>query len=179
LIDVSAFEIRSLPLVSDVDDLGNVPQEAKWLVGWWLDPTTYKPAKRASVRWHHAQALREGNHPRWYWGAERRGLIARLVERIKHWKIVEGGYESSPNIEATWFVDPPYQVKGSTYVHGSKDIDYEQLGGWCRERAGQVVVCENIGADWLPFRRLGKETVRKAVKGKLQRNSEVFWTNSL
>ena len=31
------------------------------------------------------------------------------------------------------------------------DIDYARLADWCRALPGTVDVCENVGADWLPF----------------------------
>ena len=64
--------------------------------------------------------------------------------------------------EATWFIDPPYRVAGRHYRFGPDDIDYVSLGEWCRERPGLVIVCENAGADWLPFRPLDEtKTTRK------------------
>jgi hypothetical protein len=54
---------------------------------------------------------------------------------------------------ATWFVDPPYQVAGTTaYKFGSKTLNFQELGVWCQSRNGQTIVCENYGADWLPFK---------------------------
>jgi hypothetical protein len=68
-----------------------------------------------------------------------------------------------PDIEATWFVDPPYNNRaGSYYIENS--IDYVALGTWCHERRGQAIVCENEGADWLPFRSF------KDVEGWCQRS---------
>lgn len=58
-----------------------------------------------------------------------------------------GDYQDLPNVEATWFVDPPYEgVNG--YRHAA--IDYAELAIWCRTRKGQLIVCEGRG-DWLPF----------------------------
>lgn len=43
LIRVSAAEILRLPLVfDDVRDL-NIPQEARWLISWWLGPGDFAP----------------------------------------------------------------------------------------------------------------------------------------
>lgn len=59
-----------------------------------------------------------------------------------------GDYSEAPDIEATWFIDPPYQgVNG--YRHSA--LDYDRLGEWCMTRRGQVIVCEGADADWLPF----------------------------
>jgi hypothetical protein len=93
------------------------------------------------------------------------------VGRIRHWKIIEGDYTAAPDVRATWFIDPPYQVAGSHYIHKMRPDEYAGLASWCRLREGQVIVCENAGADWLPFRTFG------AVKsGPARRVShEVFW----
>lgn len=95
--------------------------------------------------------------------------------------ILEASYEEAPDIEATWFIDPPYQPtngshalsQGKGYAHGcdSASIDYDALGVWCQERRGQVIVCEQEGADWLPFQSSywGFNTI--GVK-----SHEVIWT---
>lgn len=70
-----------------------------------------------------------------------------------------GDYRDLPDVEATWFVDPPYQpirstheqAAGNVYRNGAGDIDYAELADWCRSRRGQVIVCEQSPADWLPF----------------------------
>jgi hypothetical protein len=33
-----------------------------------------------------------------------------------------------------------------------KFAGHAALGDWCKTRPGQVIVCENDGATWLPFR---------------------------
>lgn len=79
--------------------------------------------------------------------------LTALHPKIRHWKFMHGSYEDAPYAEATWFIDPPYNNRaGRRYTH--HDIDYSSLGEWCRSRPGQVIVCENLGADWLPFEEL-------------------------
>lgn len=61
-------------------------------------------------------------------------------------------YRQMPNVEATWYIDPPYDNRaGSYYVHA--DVD-----------CGQVIVCENEGATWLPFRPFA--TLKAGVNGR-------------
>jgi len=109
------------------------------------------------------------------------GLLAKLTGSVT-WRVIEGDYSEAPDIEATWFVDPPYHVSGARaskaergrvrYPNGADDIDYPALARWCRSRRGQVIVCEQPGADWLPFRALGEtQTVGD------RRSGEVVWTN--
>ena len=104
------------------------------------------------------------------WRCGRRA-IAEALPHVRHWTIVEGDYTAAPDVEATWFVDPPYQgAPGSGYRFGSDLLDYPALGDWCRERRGQAVVCEQVGADWLPFVPLAELV---GVAGK--RSAEAVW----
>ena len=87
--------------------------------------------------------------------------------------VIEGDYTDAPDIEATWFIDPPYQYRGGRkYPQGSDAIDYTRLAEWCQTRRGQVIVCEAEPADWLPFRHLAS---LKNMKNSL--TSELVWTN--
>ena len=47
------------------------------------------------------------------------------------------------DIDATWFIDPPYEMMKRGYRESG--LDYPALGSWCRERTGQVIVCEQEG----------------------------------
>lgn len=100
--------------------------------------------------------------------------ISSQLYKIKHWKIQQGSYEDIPNQEATWFVDPPYQVNGgSEYRHNSKGIDYSHLAEWCKSRDGHVVACESIEATWLPFYELRNMPGIKVG----DRTAEAIWSN--
>ena len=169
LTTVSPKEILKIPDVapdSTVDEL-DLPQEAKWLVGFWLNRGIARPCKSPS-KW-----MREGARPGSFWGERVRQTIARQLDSIRHWKIVQCSYADCPISEpATWFVDPPYQVAGQHYRFGSDEIDFQHLGQWCRSRPGQVIACENAGADWLPFRDLGD--IKTTRTGR--RSREVIWT---
>lgn len=80
--------------------------------------------------------------------------IAESLFKIKHWKIEHKSYEEIENEKATWFIDPPYQYGGHAYVKNK--IDFYKLAHWCKERKGQTIVCENMKAQWLPFKPLSK-----------------------
>lgn len=88
------------------------------------------------------------------WEISRR-VMAANVHKVKHWKIINGDYTEAPNIEATWFIDPPYKADAGTgYAHGSNQLDYDKLASWVTSRHGQVVCCEGAQGDYLPFRPL-------------------------
>lgn len=168
LIGACAEEIRSIPDVlpgESVDGL-RVCEEARWLVGFWLNRATAYPRKSPS-RW-----MRDGIRPGSFWGSRVRETIASQLELIRHWEIHNCTYSEAPVSEhATWFVDPPYEEAGRHYRFGPNLLDYGALGEWCKSRNGQTIVCENAGADWLPFRPLGSfKTTRVSRLSK-----EVLW----
>lgn len=170
LIGASPQDIFSLPLTWDcpqVRDL-DLPVGAQHLIGWWLNKGASGPRQSPSA-W-----MRSGIHPASVWGAEIRQRIASQVDRIKHWRIFHAGYEQLSNGKATWFIDPPYQQAGVHYRFNSKGIDYTHLAEWSKDRQGQVIVCENHGADWLPFQpfQVSKGTPGASRTGM---SKEVVW----
>lgn len=98
--------------------------------------------------------------------------IAKQLFKIRHWKIILGSYEDIENKEATWFIDPPYQFGGHVYIESNKNIDFPGLANWCQSREGQVIVCENMKANWLPFISL-----RSDQRTSTGWQSEALWTN--
>lgn len=176
LVAVREEEVRRLPDIPDggtVDDLPAwVPQEARWVIGFWANSASVHPGKRQSAR-----ARESGQDaPNWNgWGWKARTRIAANVGRIRHWKVICGDYRDAPDVEATWYVDPPYCNRaGSLYPH--QPDDFTALGEWCRTRKGLVMVCENEGATWLPFRPLAAIKSQEGKHGK-GKSMEVIWTN--
>ncbi len=162
LIRASPSEILALPDLEpgqSVDDF-SLPQEARWLIGFWLNKGARRPRKTASS-W-----VRSGIRPNSTWGLEVRRRIVRQLDGIREWKITEGSYEEAPNVRATWFIDPPYE---GTSEYRYREIDYEALATWCKRRRGQVIVCERPGATWLPFRLL------YVAKGQRGKSPESVW----
>ena len=100
--------------------------------------------------------------------------MASNVHKVKHWKIICDDYKNSPNIEATWFIDPPYKGSpGLGYKQSSAMIDYNDLSSWTKERKGEVIFCEGESGDYLPFRPL---TNVNGVAGK--KNKEYMYYRS-
>lgn len=172
LLRVSAKEILALPDLrkgQTVDDL-KVPPEAKMLIGWWLNHGCRMPYKSPSA-W-----MRSGIRPNSFWGDSVRQRIAAQLDRIRHWKILEGDYTQALDVEATWFIDPPYVGAGTNYKFGSQLLDFKALAAWCRSRRGQVMVCESDQATWLPFRFM-RTTRANSNRWGARVMHEGLWTN--
>jgi site-specific DNA-adenine methylase len=97
------------------------------------------------------------------WEISKRVFVNNLY-KIKHWKIICGDYSDAPNIEATWFIDPPYRGEpGMGYGYGSNLINYQNLSIWAKKRKGEVIFCEGENGDYLPFKPL---LMLKGIAGK-------------
>ncbi|MCP2727329.1 hypothetical protein [Limnofasciculus baicalensis] len=108
------------------------------------------------------------------WQISKRYIAANLY-KVKHWEIICGDYTDAPNVEATWFIDPPYQFEsGKGYQYGSEGINYEELARWVMTRKGEVICCEGDGANYLSFKPL---TILSGVAGK--RNRELIFYKSV
>lgn len=168
-------EIEALPDLAPGQSVDNlpVPQEAKWLIGFWLNGGSAQPKKtlsswclRSKGEWGGSQLV---------WGERVRRRIVSQLDGIRLWRAARCDYRALPDAEATWFIDPPYQTPAGRYYRIST-IDYADLADFCLSRRGQVIVCEQEGADWLPFRKLA--TIKGTDgKGRAGISREVVWTN--
>jgi hypothetical protein len=108
-----------------------------------------------------------------------RDKLLEIIPEISHWKFTQRSYEQLANVEATWFIDPPYSnVAGQRYRVGS-GLDYGALAEWCQSRPGQSIACENLGAEWLPFVPL--EHRRVSIRSRYQKADarEVMWVGGV
>ena len=177
LIGASEREILALPLLAPgetLDDHAWPCAEARDLVGWLVNAAIAEPREQFSA-WGKsrmdgvaAESVRAD-----FWSHRRRARTAAAASKIRHWRIIEGDYTDAPDGPATWFVDPPYETKGVHYVHGSKAIDFPALGEWCQRRTGQVIVCEQVGATWLPFVPF---SASRSASTQHKSVSEAIWT---
>jgi hypothetical protein len=159
LINVKESEVLNLPLLKPNQKIPeNLPKGAKHLMGFWCSKAATSPQKKMA-----ATRRTDLGH----WSESIRQRIAIQLQHIRHWTIDQKCYTEIPNQEATWFVDPPYVNGGHHYKHFT--IDYNFLAEWCRSRRGQIIVCENGNASWLPFRHLHK------TKGLKKDSTEVYW----
>ncbi len=175
IISAPEAEILALPLYDgtweSTDDLP-LPQEARWLIGWWLNKGASRPCKRPSKWMRDMQTYGENA-----WGPGVRARIARQQRHVRHWRVSNMDFAALPDRPATWYVDPPYAEAGRAYRHGSKGIDYAALASWARSRSGQVLVAENAGADWLPFEPF-RDIKGTAGARRSGVSREALWTNT-
>jgi len=162
LINATETEIRKLPLLKCSQPIPtSLPVEARWLIGFWTSKGTTRPGKTMHG---NPNAINMG-----CWSAAIRERIASQLKYIRHWVIKQMCYTKLNNEPHSYFIDPPYVKGGDRYTENS--IDYPSLGEWCRSRKGQVIVCENGSAKWLPFRP------HRKTKGTRKDTTERIWTN--
>lgn len=111
-----------------------------------------------------------GQFSKWNW--KKRAEIAALVPEVKHWTVIEGDYTDAPDMEATWFVDPPYQFGGHQYRFSNEGLDYAALLEWCERRQGQIIVCEDDRNGWLPQSR--PLAMNKNIQNREHRREVVY-----
>lgn len=173
LIRVKPEEIMALPTVVHHIHHLNVCQEAKWLIGFWVGKGRSTPGLAMSS-WFKDWGSDTVCH---FWGESTVKRISMQVNFIKHWKILNKSYHEINNCKATWFIDPPYNNQAGKAYKENK-IRYGYLGDWCQERLGQVIACENKGAEWLPFRDF-RNNNSTSSRGVSEVRQEVIWTNEI
>lgn len=109
------------------------------------------------------------------WEISRR-VFAENLYKVKHWMIINGDYSDAPDIEATWFIDPPYRGEaGMGYRHSSKMLDYGKLSQWALNRKREVIFCEGMDGDYLPFKPLVNLT---GIAGKVSKEM-IYYSSDL
>jgi site-specific DNA-adenine methylase len=150
LFKVTKQEIERLPDLPNVGDCVDdykIPEEAKWLIGFWLNRGSAQPKKSRtaySARIDRAQLN---------WSPRAKQRIASQLDAIRGWRIIHGSYDDAPDVEATWFIDPPYGDKGKYYRKQFSEFD--KLAYFAQGLQGQVICCGGEGCDWMPFEPLG------------------------
>lgn len=179
LIRTPRREILALPdlaLGQSVDEL-DVPQEARWLIGFWIHRGTTRPGKTITSFANLSKMAEWQHQGQVSWNAGARRRIAMQQYKIRKWEARHGDYSSAPDTEATWFIDPPYQHVRRKYA--VRFNDYEALAAFCQSRRGTAIVCEQDGADWAPFQPLGSFTATWGSQKPTKRVSEVVWMPSV
>ena len=163
LKSASEKDILSLPDVNMGDDIREMGLDpgARLLIGFCINGGSTEPKSIGTDNINR-------NFNSWNRDKKR---IARELYKIRHWEIRLGSYEDIPNESASWFIDPPYQYGGELYKVSNKSIDYPALAKWSQQREGQIIVCENARADWLPFYPM------REMDGQAKRTVESIWSN--
>jgi len=159
----SPSDILKLPAMKAGENTDNFNfdcPEAKWFMGFIIQGGVNAPRKTVSSVGNFGQAVET-----------EKKRIASELHKIKHWKIMVGSYDEIQNQEATWFIDPPYQFGGEYYIKSNKHLNFDKLGEWCQSRSGQVIVCENTKATWLPFYPM------RDMQGSQYKTTEAIWSN--
>jgi site-specific DNA-adenine methylase len=165
LQQASEADILGLPKPAIGDDLRNYTQLSeieKKFMGYLVQKSQGKPANTVT----YFSAFHDSKR-------DVRQQIAKQLYKIRHWVIRCGSYLEIENETATWFIDPPYQFGGEhQYKFGNRQINYPELGEWCKSRNGQIIVCENTKADWLPF------SAMREIQGVANTDTvEAIWSN--
>jgi hypothetical protein len=150
LINSSIADIASIPdEFKDFDQVEALPRGAQLLCRFWIAKGRAEPSKKISPwyrQWHNATDCR-------VWSAAVKDRIIKQKPNIKAWTIDHLSWDKVPMVEGHWHVDPPYNNNAGSRYPFSK-VDFSALGSWCQKLPGSVDVCENVGADWLPFTHL-------------------------
>jgi len=155
--------IRNIPQIEhaqNIDEMDWDCEEVKIFLGFIIAANPSAPRKTATIFTTTARPNRQ---------RFTKNRIASHLHKIRHWQIECKSYDEIHNMEATWFIDPPYLKAGINYRY--HHIDYAKLAEWCTSRTGQVIVCEGADADWLPFWPL------KVHRGTHKMSTEYLWCN--
>jgi hypothetical protein len=105
---------------------------------------------------------------------QKRMTIRHIGYAPNHIHYQFGDYWEAPDIEATWFIDPPYETI-TGYGKGNDPLDYGDLAEWCISRRGQRIVCEGPAGTWLPFKKHRNYRGVRVSKGVERNGTEFVW----
>lgn len=171
LIHSSYQDVMAIPdRFDDIEQVMALPRGPQMLVRFWIAKGRAEPSGAISP-WYLKH--RDDGDCR-VWGPRVKERIIIQKPFIDRWTIDQMPYWKVPIREAHWHIDPPYNnAAGRRYPHAN--LDFDHLAEWCRSLPGVVHVCENEGADWLPFRPLCEVvSSRGRREGKVSR--EAIWT---
>ena len=177
LLSSTPEDVLALPVDFGLQDVRtlDIPRPAMLLIQRWLTVQGTSSNYRfppSALKW----MIR---NPGSYWSSYIRQRIADQLPKITRWSVELLDYRDIPIIEATWEVDPIYEnnVYASAAYNLCPKIDYSHLSKWCQNLPGQVIVHEQEGASWLPFRSLETKARTGCTKsGKVKLQHEVVWT---
>ena len=150
LIHCSLDDVRALPdEFENFDQVAALAHGPRTLAQFWVSKGRAEPSGKLSPWYFQYRNARDCR----VWGAAVKRRIIEQKPLIAAWTIEQRSYADVPLVPAHWHVDPPYDnAAGSRYPYSR--VDFAHLGAWCRSLPGEVDVCENVGAKWLPFEPL-------------------------
>ena len=152
LIEASEKTIINLPL----DNFESLKQVEKDLIGFFIRTCCSRPSRTMSKHKNFN-----------VWTVKTRKELSINVNKIKHWKIYNESFDFNL-MNATYFIDPPYIGKcGGYYKFGNKLINYVALSNLIKSLKGQIIVCENGEANWLPFEVMKTVNQRGKIRNEL------------
>lgn len=170
LIGCSMSDVLAIPSkFESMDEVRALARGPQLLVRFWIAKGRAEPSGALSpwyFQWRNSTDCR-------VWGEMVKRRIIQQKPLLDGWTIEKKSWEDITPEPAHWHVDPPYNNNaGSRYPHSN--VDFSALAQWCRTLPGHVDVCENLGANWLPFEPLYQVvTARGRRSGAI--SSEVVW----
>lgn len=163
ITEVTPDYILSLPLTFDIPNIDlrelDLPQPAKDLIGYSFTRGTrpqYKPGPWAKQRYGALS----------YWGPKLRQRVANAIPYINKWRAICCDYtEIETDLQATWFIDPPY-IGNRTEGFYKKKLNHEELAGWTKKLTGRVISCDLVDAKYLPFKPLAPGYKFRSIQTK-------------
>jgi hypothetical protein len=150
LIGCNADDIMRIPdAFEDYSEVLALERGPQLLARFWVSKGRAEPSNTLSpwyFQWRSANDCR-------VWGPAVKRRIVDQKPLIDRWTIERKAWWEIEVESAHWHIDPPYNNDaGRRYPNSS--LSYSSLAAWCRGLPGAVDVCENVGADWLPFKPL-------------------------
>lgn len=174
LIHCSEQDIRSIPDSFDsIEQVHSLSRGASLLCRFWIAKGRAEPSGALSPWYFKYRGASDCR----VWGASVKARVIAQKPMISEWTVDCVSWDRVPVEKAHWHIDPPYNNgPGSRYPHSK--IDFDALGSWCRNLPGYVDVCENEGADWLPFSPLC-EIVSSRGRRDGHRSKEAVWRSGV
>ena len=165
ILHVKESEFLSLPILDAGDDLRDLdlPVEARIFLGFNIGQANDHPL---NIR------PREG----WsMWDADLRAKLASQLPKVRGWRFLHADYRKAPYLPATYLLDPPYQRLTNCYGGtGFKSLNFFRLAIFAMTLPGEVIVCENANADWLPFQSFANRKSSLFVRAEFSEDHEVI-----
>lgn len=174
LIHCSDRDIQDIPdAFGETEQFLSLPRRQQLLCGFWVSKGRAESSQTISPwywKYQHSHDCR-------VWGPDVKARIIAQKPRIADWTVDCLSWDAVPVTEAHWHIDPPYRnAAGQRYPFSR--VDYAGLADWCRTLPGSVDVCENVGADWLPFAH-SHEVVSSRGRRDGARSQEAIWSNEV